>query len=252
MRRTMVGAVVLAALGILFLAAPVAAFPLTNCTLQANSLAAGGAALDSITGGAPDATQADPFLVDWDGTITYVGGSNIAMVNNKWGVTVFMFPTPLQGGDDNPEDTRTGDGTVGVSANAPFRFTGLYYVSGSLTGSGGTCTGSGWFKLTGDPVGTIPFFGGLGALILGIVMLAFGARGHTITAILGGIVTALGVTTMLVIYSALPIGEQTPLVVLLVGLLLGIAIGLLGRRGGGESPPMLPPTNTPTTPPTPA
>jgi hypothetical protein len=247
MRRTMVGAVVLAALGVLVLAAPVAAFPLTNCTLKANSLAAGGAALDSIEGGAVDATQADPFLVDWDGTITYSGGSDIAMINNTWGVSVFTFPTPLQGGDDNPEDTRTGSGTVGVSANAPFRFTGLYYVSGSLKGSGGTCTGSGWFKLTGDPIGTIPFFGGLGVLILGLVMLAIGARGHTITAIIDGILTGLGATTMLVIYSALPIGEQTPLVVLLVGLILGIAIGLLGRRGGGEkSPPMMPPTNPPT------
>ena len=248
MRRSMVGALVLAALGMLFLAAPVAAFPLTNCTLKANSLAAGGGAVDSIEGGAPDATQGDPFLVDWDGTITYVGASNVAMVNNTWGVSVFMFPTPLGGGDDNPEDTRTGDGTVGVSANAPFRFTGLYYVSGSLSGSGGACTGSGWFKLTGDPVGTIPFFGGLGVLILGIVMLAFGARGHTITAILGGIVTALGATTILVIYSALPIGEQTPLVVLLVGLLLGIAVGLLGRRGGEEAPPLMPPTNPPEAP----
>jgi VIT1/CCC1 family predicted Fe2+/Mn2+ transporter len=77
-------------------------------------------------------------------------------------------------------------------------------------------------------------------------MLAIGARGHTITAILGGIVTALGATTMLVIYSALPIGEATPLVILLAGLILGIAVGLLGRRGGGqESSPMMPPTNAP-------
>ena len=246
MRRTMAGAVVLAALGILLLAAPVAAFPLTNCTLTANSLAAGGAALDSIEGGAPDATQADPFLVDWDGTITYSGGSNVAMINNTWGVSVFTFPTPLQGGDDNPEDNRTGSGTVGVSENAPFRFTGLYYVSGSLTGSGGTCTGSGWFKLTGDPIGTIPFFGGLGLLIVGIAMLAIGARGHLFTSIFGGIFTGLGATTMLVIYSALPIGESTPLVILLAGVVLGLAVGLLGRRGGGEeSSPMMPPTNAP-------
>jgi hypothetical protein len=242
----MVGAVVLAALGVLVLAMPVAAFPLTNCTLKATALAADGSQIDSIEGGAADATQADPFLVDWDGTITYSGGSNIAMVNNTWGVNVFTFPTPLQGGDDNPEDNRTGSGTVGVSANAPFRFTGLYYVSGSLTGSGGTCTGSGWFKLTGDPIGTIPFFGGLGVLILGLAMLAIGARGHLFTAIFGGIFAGLGATTMLVIYSALPIGEQTPLVVLLAGVILGLAVGLLGRRGGGEeSTPMMPPTNAP-------
>ncbi len=246
MRRTMVGALVLAALGIAALAAPVAAFPLTNCTLKATALAKDGSQIDSIEGGAADATQADPFLVDWDGTITYSGGSNIAMVNNTWGVSVFTFPTPLQGGDPNPQDSRTGSGTVGVSANAPFRLTGLYYVSGSLTGSGGTCTGSGWFKLTGDPIGTIPFFGGLGVLILGLAMLLIGARGHLFTAIFGGIFTGLGATTLLVIYGALPIGAQTPLVVLLAGVILGIAVGLLGGRGGDkEMPLMMPPTNAP-------
>ncbi len=249
MRRTMVGAVVLAALGVLVLAGPVAAFPLTNCTMQATSSTAAGGPLDSIQGGAPDATQQDPFVVDWDGTVAYTGGSNVAMVNNHWGINVFIIPTPLQGGDPNTADTRTGNGTVGVSANAPFRFTGLYFVSGTLTGSGGTCTGSGWFKLAGDPVGTIPFFGGIGVLILGVLLLVFGARGHLISAIVGGILTSLGATTMLVIYSALPVAELTPLAVLLLGLIVGIAVGLLGRRARpSETPPMLPPS----TPPTPA
>ena len=162
MRRTMVGAVVLAALGVLVLAAPVAAFPLTNCT-HAGDLhrRPDGATLDSIQGGAPDATQQDPFLVDWDGTVAYTGGSNDRDEEQHLGRQRVRASRPhCQGGDDNPEDTRTGSGTVGVSANAPFRFTGLYYVSGSLKGSGGTCTASGWFKLGGDPIGTIPFFGG--------------------------------------------------------------------------------------------
>ena len=193
MRRTMIGAVVLAALGVLVLAAPVGAFPLTNCTLKATALKADGSTMGSIENGKADATQDNPFLVDWDGTITYSGGSNIAMLNNTWSVSVFTFPTPLSGGDDNPKDDRTGSGTVGVSANAPFRFTGLYYVYGELTGSGGSCVGSGWFKLAGDPIGTIPFFGGLGILILGLLDAGRSAlRGHTITAIVGGILTGLG------------------------------------------------------------
>ena len=238
MRRTMVGALVLAALGILSLAAPVAAFPLTNCTLKATALAADGSQLDSIEGGALDATQEDPFLVDWDGTITYAGASQIAMVNNTWSVSVFNIPTPLSGGDDNPEDTRDGSGTVGVSTNAPFRFTGLYFVSGALTGSGGTCAGSGWFKLTGDPLGTIPFWVGLGVLILGVAMLAVGARGHAITAVFGGVLTGLGTATLLVLYSTLPLGSSTPLLLLALGAVLGIAVALIGRRrrGGTEAP----------------
>ena len=160
MGRRMLAAGVTAALGVLILAAPVAAFPLTNCTLQATGLAADGSTIGSIQSGADDATQDHPFLVDWDGTVSYKGSSQIEMKNNTWHVDVFGIPTPLSGSDPNTADNRDGSGTVGVSANAPFRITGLYFVSGSLTGSGGTCTGSGWFKLTGDPIGTIPFFVG--------------------------------------------------------------------------------------------
>lgn len=252
MRRTMVGGVVLAALGILMIAAPAAAFPLSSCTMQATGLAADGKTIDSIAGGADDATQANPFLVDWDGTVTYKGTSQIEMKNNAWHVDVFGIPTPLQGGDANAKDTRDGSGTVSVSENAPFKVTGLYYVSGSITGSGGTCTGSGWLKLTGDPIGTIPFLVALGLLILGLVMLAYGAMGHLITSIIGGLFTGLGLGALLVLFSTLPLGSPTPIVVLVLGVILGIVVGVVGRhsRGSGYTPPMLPPTNPSSPPPT--
>jgi len=245
MRRSLAGAA-LSVLAYLLLAAPVAAFPLTNCTLQATSLKADGSTIDSIAGGATDATQGDPFLVDWDGTISYSGSSQIEMKNNTWHVDVFGIPTPLSGGSPNDADDRDGSGTVGVSSNAPFRFTGLYYVSGSITGSGGTCTGSGWFKLTGDPIGTIPFFVALGVLILGLGLLAVGLRGHSLTGVVGGLLTGLGTATMLVLYSTLPFGSPTPIIVLLAGVVIGILISLIGRRSGrpNDMPPMLPPTGS--------
>ena len=223
MRRTMVGAVVLAALGALLIAAPAAALPLTNCTLQATALAADGSKIDSVQSGAPDATQDDPFLVDWDGTVSYAGTAEIEMKNNTWHVDVFGIPTPLQGGDANTKDTRDGSGTVSVSANAPFKFTGLYFVSGSITGSGGTCAGSGWFKLTGDPTGTIP-------MIIALVVLYPGTaaarvrcpRACSISAVVGGVLSGLGLAALLIQYSTLPLGSPTPIVVLLLGLIIGI------------------------------
>lgn len=242
MRRSMVGAVVLTALGVLILAAPVAAFPLTNCTLSASAQRADGSTIGSIASGANDATQDAPFLVDWDGTVSYTGSSQIEMKNNTWHVDVFGIPTPLQGGSDNSDDNRDGSGTVSVSANAPFRFTGLYYVSGSLTGSGGTCTGSGWFKLTGDPIGTVPFFVAAGVLIVGLGLLAVGSRGHTFTSIAGGLLSGLGLASLLVLFSTLPLGVPTPIAVLLVGLAVGVIIGLLARRGGGGTGDVPPPT----------
>lgn len=254
MRRTMTAAVMLAAVWILMLAAPAAAFPLVNCTLQATALAADGSTIDSIQSGADDATQAKPFLVDWDGTVSYTGTSQIEMKANTWHVDVFGIPTPLRGGDPNTADSRDGKGTVGVSSNAPFRITGLYFVSGSITGSGGICTGSGWLKLTGDPTGTIPMLIALALLVLGLIMLAFGARGHAITGVLGGILTGLGLATLLVLYSTLPLGASTPIFVLLLGLILGILVALFGRRarGRGDTSPMLPPTNVTQSAPPPA
>lgn len=231
MRRSMLGTVVLVALGVLLLAAPVAAFPLTNCALEASSIGSDGSQLDTIANGAADATQADPFIVEWNGTISYSGSAQVEMKNNTWAVAVFGIPTSLRGGADNTDDNRDGRGTVGVSANAPFRITGLYYVSGSITGSGGTCSGSGWFKFAGDPIGTIPFLAALLLTLVGAGMLAVGARGHSFTAIFGGLLVGLGLATLLVLFSTLPLGSATPLVVFLLGLVLGVVIAHIGRRG---------------------
>jgi hypothetical protein len=112
----------------------------------------------------------------------------------------------------------------------PFRVTGLFKVSGTYAGEGGTCAGSGWFKLTGDPVGTIPFFAALALIILGILLEIRGLRGHAFSAVGGGVLIGLGTAILLVIYSTLPIAEYTPVVVLGLGLLLGIIVALLGRR----------------------
>jgi hypothetical protein len=230
MRRSVIGAVVFALFAMLQAASSVAAFPLTNCLLGLESHRADGGSLDTAQSGAPDATQADPFMVDWDGTVAYQGASDVAMENDSWAIALFGIPTPLQGGDDNPADDRMESGTVGDGANAPFRLTGLYFVSGSLSGNGGTCAGSGWFKLAGDPVGTLPFWAGLGLLTLGLGLLLLGARGHVIWGVVGGLLVGLGAVDLLVIFSTLPLGSPTVPLTLALGLIVGIVVGILGRR----------------------
>jgi hypothetical protein len=213
------------------------AFPLTNCTLTLNSTAKGGATLDTATGGAPDATQQDPFVVDWDGTVTYDGTTGTQVIKkNTWYVNVWHIPTPLRGGSPNDDGNQKGNGSVGVSANAPFRITGLYFVDGAISGDGGSCAGSGWFKLAGDPVGTIPFFVGLALLIVGAILAVVGiAAASAVAGFLGGIVLGLGAAVMLVIYSVALLGEFTPLAALAAGLILGIALVFVARaRGKGK------------------
>ena len=230
MRRSSAVAALLAACLLLVLVTPVAAFPLSTCTLSLTSTNAAGAPVDSANSGAADATQADPFDLEWEGSVAYQGSTTVVIKNTNYHVEVFGIPTPIRGGSPNDEENTTGSGSVGVAANAPFRVTGLYFVSGGYTGEGGGCAGSGWFRLLGNPIGTLPFFIGLGLLVLGLALVARGAMGHALTAVFGGVLTGLGLAVLLVISSTLLLAEQTPLAALGAGVLLGIVAALIGRR----------------------
>lgn len=164
-------------LAALLIVGPAAGFELNGgCTMTITSTDAAGGALDTASGspdGGEGGTQADPFLIDWDGTVTWNASSEaVAFTDHTWGIFVFLIPTPVRGGDPNAGGDTTGDGIVSVSENAPFRTTGLYHVSGAIDGAEGAhCDGNGWFKLTGDPVGTIPFWIAVLIILLGIVTL---------------------------------------------------------------------------------
>ena len=230
MRRILINAVVLAALVLPFLATPVAAFPLSTCSLALVSFDANGDPIDAVAGGAPDATQAEPFEVDFDGSVAYDGTTNVVIKDYTYQISVFGVPTPLQGGGSNSAENTEGDGEVSVGANSPFRAAGLYFVTGTYSGAGGTCTGSGWFWLNEDPVGTLPWIIGLVLVVLGGLGLLGGLRGMALLAILGGVLLGLGLDLLLISYAFLPLAELTPLIVLLAMLAIGIIDALLGRR----------------------
>jgi len=176
------GVIAAIALAALAHAPAVAAFELNGgCTLDLASTDASGAALDTAANGR-GGTQEDPFIVDWDGTVSWNGSSgDTVFKNHSWQVYVFNIPTPLRGGDDNDEGTTTSSGSTGVSANAPFQFTGLYFVSGNITGDGGArCDGSAWLKLNGNPLTTIPFWIAIVLVLIGL-LLVMSSRGSQVT-----------------------------------------------------------------------
>lgn len=117
------------------------------------------------------ADAAHPFLLDWDGTVAYTGHSQTAIKDNTWHVDVFGVQV-MSGGDDNKAGETSAQGTINVSNLLPFRFTGLYPVSGAISGNGGACAGNTWVKLAGNPVGTVPWDAGLVLTILGVFGLA--------------------------------------------------------------------------------
>lgn len=237
MRRSLAIAALLAACLLPVLAGPVAAFPLSTCTLSIESTDASGASLDTAQSGAPDSTVSDPFKVEWEGSVGYTGSTTVVIKDYTYQVSVFGVPTPIRGGDANDDENTDGDGSVSVSANSPFRVAGLYFVSGSYKGAGGECAGSGWFQLLGSPVGTVPWIAGVLLTVLGALGLVAGARGNTITSVVGGIALGLGVAILLISHSFMPLAENTPLAALVVAVIAGVVIGILGRRGGGGSEP---------------
>jgi hypothetical protein len=214
---------------ILLVPASASAFPLTNCTLNLTSLDASGAPIDTAAAGADDSTQANPFEVDWDGRVAWAGtmGSQV-IKNHHWSVSVFNIPTPLSGGDPNEGGDTDGDGTVEVGENLPFEMTGLFFVSGQISGEGGSCEGSGWMKLNGDPVGTIPFWVFLVLIVLGLLMMFMGWRGAAAWAIIGGLIFGVGAALGLIIFAVMLVGSWTPLAAIGLGLMIGLVVAFMG------------------------
>ncbi len=176
MRRSVLGAVMPAALLLLLLPGSVSAFPLTTCSLELLSRDAGGATIDTARSGAPDSTQADPFEVELEGSVVYDGTTMSSSRTYTYSISVFNARRRSRA--VGPTTTRNRRRrTVSVAANSPFRAAGLYYVSGTYNGEGGTCTGSGWFRLLGDPVGTVPWIAGARARDPGAARALGGVRG---------------------------------------------------------------------------
>jgi len=232
-RRLLASAAPLLALLLaLLLPGPAGAFPLSGCTLTLNSTDASGAPFDTAAGGDASGSMDDPFLVEWDGSVRWEGttGSQV-ITNTAWQVDVFYLPTPLRGGDANAAGDQQGSDDLDVGATAPFRLAGLFFVSGSMSGDGGSCSGSGWFKIAGDPIGTAPFGAGIGAALLGLALLYVGwSRRSWSAGVLGGFLLGMGLAMVLITISVLPLGAATPLVLLGLGVLAGMVAAWLGRR----------------------
>jgi hypothetical protein len=213
---------------VLLLPAAAGAFPLTDCTLNLTSVGADGKNLDEATGGGKDSTLADPFQVDWDGTVAWEGTTGSQVIKNShWSVSVFSIPTPLSGREENADGERDGDGTVEVGVNLPIPITGLFFVSGSIAGEGGSCTGSGWMRLVGNPLGSALFWIGLVLILLGLLALWRGYLRSSILAAFGGLLLGLGVAAMLIVYAAMFVGQWTPLAAFAAGLFIGLVVAVM-------------------------
>lgn len=145
---------------------------LTGCSGSGTSLSSSGTTLQTATAPRPPTSSSHPVLVEPNGTVTYQGSSSAVITNNSWHIKVAGI-TVKSGGGKNSSHKTAKSGTEKVSSYLPFTITGLAYVSGSLTGDGGSCTGSMWIKLAGNPAGTVPWFIGFVLALGGLAGMYF-------------------------------------------------------------------------------
>lgn len=155
-----------AAAGVLvaaFVVAPAAAAgasSLTGCSGTAVSLDADGRVLDSavaadgtitdVDGGGPAFTKANPFVVSNQGTVEYEGRTDAVITDHSWSVSL-LGAQVVSGGSANESGTQEDAGSLDLGDELPVKFTGLIRAEGTLSGTGGECTGDGYVKLEGNP-----------------------------------------------------------------------------------------------------
>lgn len=120
-------------------------------------------------------TKSNPFRVDVDGSVVYVGRAGEAgdgPKDNTWNVSAFGIDLE-RGHGDNAEGLNSKAGVLDLGADlpAPAKMNALFQVSGRLDSVNGiSCVGAGYIETTGglplaDGVGVVALVGaGLGAL----------------------------------------------------------------------------------------
>ncbi len=141
---------------------------LEGCRGQATSLDGD---LEPITEmsapGGPGASPSEPLIVDPQGRVDYYGRTDPVITNGTWSLKVFGIPVQ-RGDEDNSDGETKRAGDVDLDF-IPIDVPGLYHVSGSFEGDGGSCSGEGWVKILGSPVGSLPWIAGVGLFGIGLI-----------------------------------------------------------------------------------
>jgi hypothetical protein len=166
--------VVLATLGV---SGPASA-GIDGCSGSAQSRDADGDVVDEVTAaggrlidgdGKPVFTAANPFEVENDGTVDYDGQTDDVITDHTWSLEV-LGVSVASGGSPNADREQRSEDTFDLDEELPFPITGLVKVEGEISGRGGSCSGSGYVKVGGDPLASpITWAGG--------VLAAVGAAG---------------------------------------------------------------------------
>ena len=181
-----------AALAVLAPASAATAADASGCTLTVASTSADGAALDKASAPGDGGTESNPFQVDLGGKVAYVGKTDAVITNGTYTVTA-LGVTLKTDTVANADKKQTAKGEVDLStvqSLKPLLAGGVKIpVTGTLTGTGGTCTVSGYITGVGSATSSPVFYAGLAAAAIGLALALwtlFGTKTAAVAATTAG------------------------------------------------------------------
>lgn len=196
------------------------------CTLNALSEDGAGGELDELEGpGVAD--PMNPFDIASDGRVGWTG-TGPAVTSGTYSVSIYGVPVPFLSGDvDNPEGRTEADGVIVIGDILPIDVVGTFEVSGSISGDGGSCSGSAWVRLDGEPLTSVPGLVGIGAAVVGLLGVLTSIKGaHPWRGLFAGLLLGVGAGILAIVFGVVPIGALTPLVLAFGGGIVGLLLGL--------------------------
>lgn len=159
-----------------------------GCSGQATSYDTVGIPIDTAAAPGDGGTRDDPLDILWDGTVEWSGSTDEVLQNGSYRVSV--APTgggvlleaivggvtqrlPGFSGDvENSDGKQSADGTVVPADVVPVALmTGTYAVDWTVTGEAGSCTGSGYVRITDNPMSSVTWWVALTMILLGFTGL---------------------------------------------------------------------------------
>ncbi len=165
--------VTLAAAAVLVPSAAALAADATGCSGSVVSMTADGAKLDAATAPGAGGTADNPLKLDPGGTVAWTGSSTTAITGGTWSVSA-LGVTLLSGDAANTEKKTSADGTTDLSTIPALKVllsgSTKIPVSGTITGTGGSCTASGYVAGTGSLTSAPLFWIGSVLALLGLLL----------------------------------------------------------------------------------
>lgn len=144
----------------------------------------GSVVIDGVSYGPDNDSPANPIVIpDTDGLVAEWEGSTSSVITDHEGeIGVVVGPGAIRIADwsgENADEETAASGSYAIDDardQIPFPLVGLYEVSGSHAGDGGTCEGSVMVKIEGNPLSSPIGVAAAGGMLLAAVGLVTAGR----------------------------------------------------------------------------